>query len=469
MKRKDLWYAGGLHRARKYFLGGRLVPAAGSLTGAPLAVVFLALLFIVWPPDSSRAAERLGLFDAYRLALENHEVVMLARQTLESTKVDVEKAFASVLPRVTLDGNYTRYSEKKYVGPFLLQPEDAVRFEARIEQSLYSGGREWSLIRQARKRVLGSREDLEATKELVAMETARAYYAALKGRRNVEIKEASLKRAKEQLRVAEARLRAGTATKTLVLRAEAEVSGIMAELAKARNELNNAKDLLRRLTGFKGPFDLYDPPAQKDAEMKLDELIEKALGNRRDYLRKKIEEDIAREGITYAKGNFMPTLRIEGVYSYRDQSPATSFLLNDTLYLGLSVSIPVFEGGLRRAELKQARSRLREAELARLNQRRNMELEIREAYNNMKALGPVIDSFKKQVSFASENYNMVFKQFQYGLADSMDVIDANTTLVEAELGLMNAIYDHELAVLELKKRAGLLLGEVEAKIGADGR
>ncbi len=466
MKRKVLLFAPGLDPSGRSYQGVRDYVLSGVLLRGVPVVVFVLLLF---KPGLSIASERLGLFDAYRLALENHEVIMLAREALRRTEVDIEKAFSEVLPRVTLDGNYIRYTEKKFVGPFLIQPEDNIRFEARIEQPLFSGGKEWSLIRQARKRALGSREDLEATKELVAIETARAYYAALRGRKNVEIKEASLNRAKEQLRVARARLKAGTATRALVLRAEAEVSGITAELARARNELNNAKDRLRRLTGFQGPFDVYDPPQEESGGLSLDELLEKALDFRRDYLRKRIDEEIAEEGITYAKGNFMPNLKIEGVYSYRDQSPATSFLLRESIYVGLSVSFPVFEGGLRRAELKEARSLLREAELARINYRRDIELEIREAYNNMLSLGPVIDSFEKQVAFARENYNMVFKQFQYGLADSMDVIDANTTLVEAELGLMSAEYDHELAVLELKKRAGLLLGEVASKIKGDGR
>ena len=49
---------------------------------------------------------------------------------------------------------------------------------------------------------------------------------------------------------------------------------------------------------------------------------------------------------------------------------------------------------------------------------------------------------------------MVFKQFTYGILDNMDVIDADATLVEAELGLMNAKYDHQLGILELKRSAG---------------
>jgi outer membrane protein len=73
----------------------------------------------------------------------------------------------------------------------------------------------------------------------------------------------------------------------------------------------------------------------------------------------------------------------------------------------------------------------------------------------------VIDSFKRQVSFAEENYSMVFKQFTFGLSDSVDVIDADTTLVSAQRGLSRASFDYELATLELLKSAGMLLNEME--------
>lgn len=57
---------------------------------------------------------------------------------------------------------------------------------------------------------------------------------------------------------------------------------------------------------------------------------------------------------------------------------------------------------------------------------------------------------------------MVFKQFQYGLATSVDVVDANTTLVSAQRGFANAAYDLQIAIIGLKKKTGVLLDEILA-------
>ena len=88
-----------------------------------------------------------------------------------------------------------------------------------------------------------------------------------------------------------------------------------------------------------------------------------------------------------------------------------------------------------------------------------IELEVRDASYNIEAIKSAIEFYRTQVSFAEENYNTVFKQFTYGLATNADVIDANSTLVAAQSSLSNSTIDLQLAIIELKKRVGLLLDD----------
>jgi outer membrane protein TolC len=57
---------------------------------------------------------------------------------------------------------------------------------------------------------------------------------------------------------------------------------------------------------------------------------------------------------------------------------------------------------------------------------------------------------------------MVSKQFTFGLATNLDVLDANQTLIEAERDVIGATYDRHLAILELQRSAGRFLKEAEA-------
>ena len=203
-----------------------------------------------------------------------------------------------------------------------------------------------------------------------------------------------------------------------------------------------------------------------------EELIARALKGRRDYRQAMIEEEIAHEEVKSARGSFLPTLTLLGLYINREQEPSTTFLLNDSVAGSLVLSYPLFEGGLRRAELREAKSMRRGSELRRMSLRKDIELEVRAALHAVESLNAVTESFTRQVAFSEENYEMVFKQFKYGLATNVDVIDADTTLVSGQSGLMNALYDLQIALLDLKFAVGILLDEWEGKnhreFAADG-
>ncbi len=126
------------------------------------------------------------------------------------------------------------------------------------------------------------------------------------------------------------------------------------------------------------------------------------------------------------------------------------------------LSFPIFEGGLRIAEVSEARSKFRDADFKRLALKRDMELQITEAVNRMTTAKAVIESYKRQRAFAEEDYKMVFEQFKYGLATMVDIIDADSTLISAQSSFMNSTYDYELSKLEYKAVIGALLEELES-------
>jgi len=64
---------------------------------------------------------------------------------------------------------------------------------------------------------------------------------------------------------------------------------------------------------------------------------------------------------------------------------------------------------------------------------------------------------RARVEYAANNYKAVSKQFEYGLANSIDVMDANTLLVNTERELANAQYDYQLAVLKVRRSTETLL------------
>ena len=116
---------------------------------------------------------------------------------------------------------------------------------------------------------------------------------------------------------------------------------------------------------------------------------------------------------------------------------------------------------MRKARLNEAKSRSRAVSLERKRYKKDLELEVRKRYNEVETQAAVMEAFTKQFSFADENYKMVFKRFTFGLANSTELIDADSTLVEAESGLMNARYDYQLGILELRYSTGMLTSGIK--------
>ncbi len=427
--------------------------------------ISLSAVFMLLSPIAARpaaAGERsLTLSEAYRLAVESHEAVGIAREGMTQAESGVDKAVSQMLPKLTAEGGYTAYSEQKKSGGFVIQPDDTSRVDVRLTQPVYTGGREWAAKRQARIISEKSSVGLDYARENVVRAVARAYYGALKAGKEVEIKEAALKRANERSKVAAARLRVGEVTKSAVLRADALVAGAEAELVKAGGDLKNSTDVLKRLTNLSDEIALSEPPAKQDLSSDVNDILKLAYVYRLDYRQGGLDEKAANEGVSYARSFFLPSLRLEGLYSWREQDPKTTFYQKESVSGSVILSVPIFEGGLRYAELSEAKSRLRESELRRLLLKRDIELQVRAAINGIETVKAAIESYGKQLALAEEDYNMVFEQFKHGIATTVDVIDADATLISAQRSLMNSTYDLELARLELRAAAGVLLLELK--------
>ena len=193
----------------------------------------LSVLLILCPPAS--AGERtVSLQEAYNLALKNHEAVKVAGEGLYQLEQTRMKAVSNILPSLTADGSYTKFSEEKSSSLIqnVIQPDYSLNYSLRLSLPLYSGGKEWSALRQARHMIEAGERGLGITKEDVIVAVSYAYLGILKVQKEKEIKEADLKRAEEWSRVASARFKVGEVTKAAVLRADAETAGIQADLSR---------------------------------------------------------------------------------------------------------------------------------------------------------------------------------------------------------------------------------------------
>jgi outer membrane protein len=428
-------------------------------------------------PQGSYSAEY-SLDDLYRLALERGETIKIAEEDLYISKRQKDKSVADLIPTFSAFGQHTRYSDEKRASGFLLQPEHTNEWGVRLDNSYSLGGREFTALDISRKGIEQSRLDLNAVREDYLLDVAVQYYDILRAKREIEIAVANVQRLTTERDAAKKRLEVGTAIKTALLRAEAELASARSELIRSENVLKIAKNNLAKTAGISGNYNVTEPrsgidfvlPQQGEVVPDLPVgdckfssihcLLEMALEERSEIRSLIIQNNIAEDDIKLAKSTYWPNLAVEGVYVKEKNDPSATFELNERIYGVLRLDFPFYEGGFKKAQVSEAKARLRQAEYRLSDLKRKVSVEVKNSYIVATTAASVLRPRHAEVAFARENYNLVSKQFQYGFADSVDVMDANTRLVTSERELLNAQYVYVLEILRLKRVTGTLLKSV---------
>lgn len=428
--------------------------------------------FLSFIPYAS-AIEEYSLDDLYNLALKRSEIIKISEEDIYISERDKDRAMAVLIPKFSAFGSHTEYTSEKQGTSSVIQPDSSTSWGLKLNQSLSLSGRELTALKIAKETIVKTRVDLENVKEAYLLNVATAYYDLLKANKALEIANANVERLTKYRDAAKIRLKVGEITKTVLLRAEAELSGSQSELIKAENSLKFAKIVLARIAGIGGDYNVRETDPKIINESPLQDCLQHDIGcfkktallERYELKSVELQKQIAVEQIKYTEGTYWPDLAIEGVYSRKEDRPELISTNKESSYGILRIDFPFYEGGLRKAEVRQAEARLRQAEYRLADLKNSINVEVENAHLNLLTLSGVLEKLQAESAYAADNYNSVSKQFEYGLANSIDVMDANTLLVTSERELANAKYDYQLALLRLKSATGTLLKSV----GANGR
>jgi outer membrane protein len=444
-----------------------------------LKYLIVAALMIFSLLARAGALVEYDLQDLYKLALERSERIRISGEDVYIAGTNQDKARSFLLPKLSAFGSQLKYSEAKTSDTgSIIQPLDQSQWGLRLDQSMSLSGREITAFRIARDNVERSKHDLFAVKEGYMLSVSGAYYDYLHVKKLVQISRANVERLTKYKEAAETRLKVGEATKTAVLRAEAELSGARSDLIKTENLLKLSKAFLARIVGVQDEdFDVRESGLAEESDVfrglcwpLTAECLKMTANEERAELKSlKVQKNVAERQIKYTYGSYWPTLSAEGVYQKTVQTPELTNIIRELTYGGLRLNFPFFEGGLRVAEVSEAYAKKRQIDYTYEDSKKSIGIEVDTAYLDLTTQKGVLKSLEDQFNFARDNYNAVLKQFVNGLANSIEVMDANTLLVTAERQFADAVYNYQQAILKVMRATGTLLKSVMASANQAGR
>ena len=403
------------------------------------------------------------LEELYRIGMQKSEKVKISGENVEIADSGKYKALSALLPKATAFGAYTNYSEDKR-GPSgaLIQPDTQGIWGLRIDETLSLSGREFKSYSLAKDNVEKNRFDFRSFQEDYLLTLSLAYFEFLKARKGLEIADSNVERLTKYRDAAKIRLKAGEITKTTVLRAEGELSGALSDQIKARNFYESWRVNLARIVGIERDFQIREIPVAEHETPPLDVLKEKALKNRPDVKSIETQVQISEKQVDVTRGAYWPSLSVAGVYTGTEQSPETSSYNKESTYGAVTLNFPIFEGGLRRAEVRESESKYRQAEFQYRDFVKSVNVEVENTYLDLIAQKGIYKSAQDQLAYAEDNIRAVAKQFEFGLASSLDVIDANNLLISAQKLMADATYNYQFFILRLQRVTGFPLMEFVA-------
>lgn len=416
------------------------------------------------------------LNDLYSKALTEAESIQRAKEDVLIAQKDKQRALSVLIPRFTAFGSYSWTDLDQDTAPpvtgepaALSMTTDSAAWGLRFDQSFTLNGKELIALAISKEYIEKSDLDLNTAKETYLFQVASAYYNVLRAFKGWEIAKASVKRLEKHRDAVRTRLKLEDVTKTDMFRAESELSDAQAKLIEDQNRYLYAKAALRSLVNLPGDYALQEP-AEKESDFSvpdLEVLKEEGLAHRTEIKSAKKLQIVSEKSVKLAKGEYWPTITLEGQYAEQDDSNSGTLDYDqDTsaFLLGAKLTFTLFDGGLRNAEIKQSLARERQARLSISEISKQISLDIEDSYLQLMTQKSRLTSLNDKLSFSQQNYLAVSEQFKHGLSNSVDMMDANTLLVAAERELSDAQFGYKLAQLKLKRSTGTFLTDMVASL-----
>jgi outer membrane protein len=389
------------------------------------------------------------------------EVVAATIASVESLRIaeaEVEKAalrsrrfLLYLTPDVRLQGSYLRIDAENEGANIGVTPGDTYAWAVTLNQPLYTGGRARAAYRGQKDQEASVRLQAELTRRSVAVAAAQAYYTVLGATEAIAIGEQAVALARLQFERAARRVQLGEAVLNDQLRAEVSLRRFESELAGYRSTLAQAREAVRRLSGVEPASDLVVPALLPQITGDDESLVAEALAARLEPEQARLAVAAAEENVREKKGRFLPSLALNAAwgetgeeYSERDWSWSA----------GVVLDMPIYDRGSTPYELRESRVALEQERLRAVATARDIEREVRDLLRELEAVRSTVESLRLGVAAAVENLRLAGRRYEVGLADSLEVADAQNADVVARVGLVAAGYRLEALTLRLRNALG---------------
>ncbi len=416
----------------------------------------------------SSQAQAETLQGALAKAYENNPTLTAARAGQRANDENVPIQKASGLPSV---GASVDYQENLVIpGNSFVSPGRVLSAGSQLSVPIYQGGAVRNAVKAAEYRVEAGQSDLRATEASIFSQVVGAYMDVIRDQAIVQLNQKNVAVLKTNLQASSDRFEIGDLTRTDVAQSQARLALAEGDLRGAEANLIRSRENYVKLVGD-APVDLQPPPALPNLPQSVEDAVAIALNNNPDIEAANQRINASRADIGAARAARMPKLSatLGGGYNNNLHSiPAGNTVAENTTKsaaAGLSLTLPIFQGGRPSAQVRQAQSRSSQAIETYVATERDVIAQTRGAYAAWQANERVIAATEQAVGANALSLEGVRAENSVGTRSILDILNAEQEYLNAQVQLVSAKRNSYVAAFSVLAA----MGKAEARdLGIEG-
>lgn len=411
---------------------------------------------------------RLSLDQCVRFSLSDNPTVKV--NDMEITRVTYAKkeVMGQLLPSLSFSGQYTRNLSLQTI--YMDTGSGSSTGIKMGRDNQYSTGFSatvplvmptlWKSLRLSENQILQNMEKARANKLSLVNQVKNAYYALLFAYDTRRVLLDSYATAQFDADVFEKQFKLGVASEYDVLRARVEVTNLEPSILEVENSIEQLGLQLKLLMGMDVSTPIALSQTLEDFKVQMYDrtlATDTSLTRNTNLRTLELQTDALRKTVAMRKAAWYPTLSATANLMWNSMSngsPFKNFQWNKTSSVGLTLSLPIFQGGQRYFRQKQAEIQLDEMKWQRENVERGLHLQVRTAVDNINKSLKQIESNAAGVRQATKARDIMQESFKIGSATFIQLRDTEDALLSARLAYYQTIFNYLVAESDLEFTLG---------------
>ena len=418
------------------------------------SIILTALTSATMAFSQQTGEKKFNLEQCIEIALKNNPQILASQIGVAELRTRIPQARAGFYPSLNLNADASRLTAEPGLNTKNIKGNYDTGLYLRY--NIFQGGKTVASVNAARYDYQSAEAGYKSNRQDLILTVTEAYYRLLQAEQFTRVSEKFLQRAESHLDFANARFKTGLASRSDILKAKTEQSNAKLDLIHARNAVSMASGQLNIALGHNvsSPIKIVDDLSKVAAnetegnQSKFQTLVGEAY-NKRPKLRKIANQLQAQKSIIrLAKADYYPSVSLDANYNFSGTDISQLYQSN---YIGLSISLPLFNGFSRPARVAQENLQLQVLEQQTETLRQQISLEVWNAFLALKEVKERIVNTQVFLKDAQENLDISEGEYKQGVGSMLDVLDAETTFVTAQQRYIEALADYKIAQIVLQR------------------